>query len=278
MTRKLVTIQKVESVVRHPGADALDLVKVLGWRTVAKLDLLKPGDMVVWHEIDSFLPPDHPTFKELSKNAIEWRGGTGVRIRTLKLRGELTQGLARPLSEFPILTELGIDLTPGAEDISVLIGVQKWEKDIPEGSKAKAGFPSFLRKTDQERIQNIWDKFGNKTDTQKFVSVDIEACNPDGSAAPPVYREVDLPYEFIRDIPYEVTLKLDGTSMSVFWRDGEFGVCGKDNEWAEDPNDPYWATALRLRLKERLQSYGRNIALQGELYGPGIPGNAMFRP
>jgi hypothetical protein len=50
-------------------------------------------------------------------------------------------------------------------------------------------------------------------------------------------------------------------------------VCSRNLELQETENNSLWQVAKRLCLGDRLQKLNRNIALQGELIGPGIQGN-----
>lgn len=232
--RKLVTIRTIAEVVPIDGADQIEVVKLDGWQCVAKKNEFKAGDMAVYHEIDSFLP-QHPRYNFMAVRGIQTNGDgrNGYRLRTIRLRGQLSQGLALPLSLFPELQ----DHIP--EDLSELLGISKYEPAIPAqlAGQAKGIFPSFLKKTDQERIQNM-----------KWILDDHDSL-------------------------WEVTQKLDGSSMSVFWNAGEFGVCSRNLELKETEGNTFWQVANRLCLREKLAQIGENICLQGELIGPGIQGN-----
>ena len=131
-------------------------------------------------------------------------------------------------------------------DVTDFIGVKKWETPVPAqlAGTAKGNFPSFIRKTDQERIQNC---YGDLIKTHKNTL-------------------------------FEATLKLDGSSMTVYLNDGQFGVCSCNLDLKETEDNTFWKVARKLKLEEALRSYGRNIALQGELMGPGVQGNREQLP
>lgn len=280
MERKLVTIRRVDQVWKHPGADRLDLLQVGGWQLVSGIGNFQPGDLCVYHEIDCFLPISHPAYADLTKTAVKWTDLTGVereghRLKTVKLRGEVSQGYALKPELFPELMQLDAPLnhtvleslldngTAFETDLATLLGVVKWEKIVPMGGSAKGSFPSHTPKTDEERIQNLFNKFGNRGEMRVF-----EYTNAVGDVI-----KVEKPYEFCRDDEWEVTVKLDGTSMTVFRRDDEFGVCSRNNELVETDENAFWKTTHELKLRERMNQLGRNLSLQGELYGPGIQGN-----
>lgn len=243
MARKLVTIRKVAEVLPIEGADVIELVKIDGWQCVVKKGEFAVGDFAVYFEIDSFIPFDEfdnaTRFDFLAKNKIIWNGKEGVRIKTIRLRGQISQGLALPIGP-----ELGGDFSIAAfeqqEDISSVFGVEKWEPVIPAqlAGKIRGHFPGFLRKTDQERIQNIYDEVAARHDI------------------------------------YEVTLKMDGSSMTVYRHDGVFGVCSRNLDLVETDDNAFWQVARKLGIEERMIELGYdNIAIQGELMGPGVQGN-----
>src|SRR3989339_47632 len=127
--RKLATIRLIEEVLPIEGADAIEKVRIGGWWVVARKNEFKPGDKCVYFEIDSLLPP-LPQYAFLEKagkkkTLFEGRDYEGYRIKTIKLRGQISQGLALPVASFPgIPDELGAD-------VSEKIGVVKYEATVP---------------------------------------------------------------------------------------------------------------------------------------------------
>lgn len=255
MTRQLATIRTIGAINRHPNADKLELATVDGWTCVVKKDEFCVGQSVVYFEIDSWLPTAvAPFLTKPGKHAKTFEGIEGERLRTVRLRGELSQGLVLPLSILPdsftdtaalcnkLLTEcVGMDVTE-------TLGIKKWEKPLnPQlAGLARGNFPTFIPKTDQGRIQNIFHKL---TDEQK---TDI----------------------------YEVTLKLDGSSATYFVNEGSTGVCSRNLELKTDEGNEensfvkkYYELDLAAKLTAFNLRTGRNIALQGELWGSGINGN-----
>ena len=127
-------------------------------------------------------------------------------------------------------------------DVTELLGIQKWEAPIPAqlAGEIKGVFPGFIPKTDQERIQNL--------------SAELE-----------IWKE--------KNYTWEVTEKLDGSSMTVYVRNGDAGVCSRNLELRQGESNSLWRVAIREQLIEKLKSTGLNLALQGELVGEGIQGN-----
>ena len=119
--RKLASIQTVNAVEPIPNADAIEKVRVLGWWVVSKKGEHKPGEKLVYCEIDSLLP-ELPEFEFLRPSSFkpaqtDATGATilpaGFRIKTVKLRGQVSQGICFPLSILPpgVPTEEGADVT-----------------------------------------------------------------------------------------------------------------------------------------------------------------------
>ena len=98
MERKLASIQRICKVLPIEGADAIEMVMVNSWKVVSKKGEFKEGDLCVYFEIDSFLPMEKD-FEFLRKSSYKKMGDLeGFRLKTIKLRGQVSQGLCLPLS------------------------------------------------------------------------------------------------------------------------------------------------------------------------------------
>jgi RNA ligase (TIGR02306 family) len=254
--RKLASIRRIAEIRPIEGADSIELAIVDGWQCVVKKGEFKAGDLCVYFEIDSFLPI-RPKFEFLRKSSYKKMGDKeGFRLRTIKLKGQISQGLVmRPIDltePYLLYTTTDSDKVNASEpkrlthndlfigtDVTEKFDVVKYEAPIPAcmQGKIKGNFPSFIRKTDLERVQNIWDKV--KDDDQV----------------------------------YEVTIKLDGTSATYYMKDGKFGVCSRNLDLEEDENNVYWKMAKKYDIENILRSLGRNLAFQGEIIGEGIQDN-----
>ena len=98
--RKLATIQKIKEILPIEGADAIELAIVNGWKVVVGKNVEhKEGDYVIYCEIDSFLPIKEE-FEFLRKSSYKKMadGTEGFRLRTIKLRGQVSQGLIIPIN------------------------------------------------------------------------------------------------------------------------------------------------------------------------------------
>lgn len=235
--RKLVTIRNIDSIRPIEGADAIVCARIGGWDVVVKKDEFKEGDLCVYFEIDSFLPETDFRYQFLMKNKITWNGHVGARLKTIKLRGQVSQGLALPVSAFPEVMQ-EFNGTIQDQDFAELLHVLKWEPVIPAqlAGKIRGNFPHFIPKTDQERAQNIVN---------------------------------DIFYDL--DRKYEVSVKLEGSSMTVYKNDSDFGVCSRNLSLKmDDDTNAFVSLAKKLELPEHLAN---DFALQGELMGPGVQGN-----
>ena len=240
MERKLATIRQITDIRPIEGADMIELASVGGWNVVVAKNVgHKVGDMVVYCEIDSFLPIKEE-FEFLRKSSYKKMGDQeGFRLKTIKLRGQVSQGLILPMSVFG---EFGWTAYEGL-DVTERLGIVKYEPPIPAelSGKVKGLFPSFIPKTDEERIQNLTKEY----DEWKYQSK----------------------HQFY------VTEKLDGSSATYYIKDGEFGVCSRNLELLETEGNTFWKVAREFNLEENMKVTGKNISLQGELIGEGIQGN-----
>jgi RNA ligase (TIGR02306 family) len=232
--RKLASVVKIVDIQPIPGADAIVVATVKGWKVVVKVNEYKVGDLAVYYEIDSFLPI-RPQFEFLRKSSYKRMGSSeGFRLKTIRLRGQISQGLLTPIPD-------GISNPKEGDDLTEALDIVKYEPPIPAqlAGKIKGTFPSFIPKTDEIRIQNFESEVG---------------FSPVGERA-------------------YVTEKLDGTSFTCYFNNGVFGVCGRNWELSETSDNSLWRMANVLQLKEKMTKHGKNIALQGELVGAGINGN-----
>ena len=258
--RKLATIRTVESINPIDGADRLEYItmKNLGWKVVVGKGELKVGDRIVYFEIDSALTLN-PMFDFLKDRCYKrWTNSDGkvvdecYRIKTAKLRGVVSQGLAIPLTKFNDHERAGFADMEDGRDVSVDLGVRHYDEIVESyatiGGTARGSFPSsWVPKTDAERIQNLMSYF---TD-----------C---------------------KDVEFEVTEKADGSSMTVIYSptmrpENPFFICSRNQEVEFNPADkwglPLYKTNALGRLLGFYEDTGKEYAFQGELVGPAFNGN-----
>ena len=124
MSRKLASIQRIWKIETIEGAERIELAHVLGWQCVVNKGQFQPMDLAVYFEIDSFLPV-RAEFEFLRSSSYKKTDimGEGFRLRTMRFRGQISQGLLLPIASFP---EVPAD-TPLGGDVTELLGVRKWE-------------------------------------------------------------------------------------------------------------------------------------------------------
>ncbi len=213
--RKLASIQRIIKLEPIPGADA-----------IVKKHEFNEGDLCVYVEIDALLP-DKPVF--------EFMKPRGMRVRTIRLRGQISQGICFPLSILPgdMRIEEGLNVTAELE-------IEEYEQPIPAALSGimKGPFPSFIPKTDETRVQLLQELLDR-----------------------------------LKGEPCYVAEKLDGSSVTYFVKDGAFGVCSRNMELIETPDNTLWKLARDLEIEERLVALKGNYAIQGEIIGEGVQGN-----
>lgn len=264
--RKLASIKTVLNILPIEGKDRIVLAIIDGWSVIVKKDEFKVGDKCVYVEIDSVLP-EKPEFEFLRKG--------NFRIKTMKMSGVLSQGICFPLSILPAKESGEYEVE---EDVTDVIGVKQYERTMDkEPSKISAtpskkypkflmrmawfrklvlpkkqakGFPSFISKTDETRIQNI-------------------------------------PYILEDKRPWIATEKVDGQSGSFclvrnksklpFLKDKfEYMVCSRNLRIYTKNDSSYWSVSDRYNLQEKLQEMigdRKWIAIQGECVAPRVQGN-----
>lgn len=235
--RKLATIRQIDALTPIEGADTIECAHVDGWKVVVKKGEYVAGDLAVYIEIDSWVPHKVAPFLSRGNFPHVFNEVKGERLRTVKLRGQLSQGLLLNLDQvMPETHSFGPDA-----DVSEYLGIQKWEPPLEfVSSDVKGAFPSQIPKTDQERIQNL--------------SKELDQWKTE-------------------NLTWEVTEKLEGSSMTAYLIDREFGVCSRNQDLKCNPDATFWRTAIDAGLEAALRASGDNIALQGELIGEGIQGN-----
>ena len=235
--RMMAWVAKIDQVVKHPDADSLDICSIGGWKCVTKLDEYQVGDLAVYCSIDSWIPTQLAPFLSKGKEPRVHDGIGGERLRTVRLRGQLSQGLLLP---YAVLGRIA----SANEDVSAELGIAKYELPVNAqlAGMIKGVFPGAIPKTDQERVQNLTEE--------------IRLAAQAGAQ-------------------FELTEKLEGSSMTCYMIDGEFGVCSRNLDLKLDANNTLWDVALRDQVEAKMRSVDEHWswAIQGELIGPGIQGN-----
>ena len=249
--RQMATIRRVAEVKDIEGADLIQAYRIDGWWVVGQKDQYKEGNLVIYCEIDSWIPHELAPFLSRGKEPKEYNGIKGERLRTIKLRGQISQGLLLPKDI--VESKLGVEVFEG-ECYDGLLNIIKWElsekefikKYLANPEAREGGFPWFIPKSDQERIQNI--------------------------------KDVQIKSWVDRKLTFEVTEKLEGSSMTVYYVSNKHiqdeGVCSRNiNIKLEQENNNFIKAEKQFDILNKIKTSGRNIAIQGELLGPGVQGD-----
>lgn len=236
--RKLASICKITNLIPIEGCDKIQLAQIKGWKCIIKIDEFKEGDLGIYFEIDSVVDKDDPTFQFLNGK---------YRIKTMKMRGVLSQGLLLPLS---CLVSRGHDISnlQEGDNVTDLMGVTKYieleeiDQYVGKPGIKRCTFPSFCPKTDEIRLQS------EPSLLNKIVGRNIV-----------------------------ITRKEDGSSGTFSFKDGKFSIHSR-NTTLEEP-DPgttqYFFVKDKFDIERKMTDLGLNIAIQGEVVGPKINGNRM---
>jgi RNA ligase (TIGR02306 family) len=234
--RKMASIQKIAEVKAIPDADKICGYRVHGWWIVDQVGKYVVDDLVVYAEPDSWIPSTLAPFLTKPENSPKtYLGVEGEKLRTIRLKKQLSQGLLLPLS---VLDHVESELFEGL-DVSFLLGIVKWEPPSEfTSADARGSFPSWGPKSDQERIQNC-------------------------------YGDVSQVFE---QFTWSVSEKVEGQSFCSYFYEGEFGVCSR-NINLRDSDNTYWNSARKYDLETKLKNFGKNLMVYFEQVGPGIQGN-----
>lgn len=272
--RKLVTICTIDNIVPILNADNIELAQIGGWQVVVKKNELKPGDKVFYFEIDSMLPLDDERFKFLEIRGKKMQDGILYhRLKTAKLRGEISQGLILPLSVWNPKDGDLEKIEQESNSFAKYFKVVKYEEPVKlSGNQKLTNWPDGLTKTDEERLQNLVKEWK--------------------------YEDI------LKSGTWIATEKIDGCSITIFKEynpeNNEIGptrVCSRNFELINSDEDPYWKVVNQKKIDSILESGEKyafsldewltqkcnllldepifGICLQGELFGEGIQCNRL---
>ncbi|KAI1407730.1 RNA ligase-domain-containing protein [Hypoxylon sp. FL1857] len=275
-TRKLVTIRRVSDVKPITGA-RFQVVTVDGWNVVVRGKGFRKGQLVVYVEIDSFLPSNRHFWEYCICSNARLGNERGFLVTTTMICKQLSQGLVFNLDAFEELSGM-------LEDLKIL-----WGTGIAERKMMAMSFQDTLE-------VKKWERFDHGD------AAEICGRPPVFFPQPGCERAQNMPILF-RDHgeeSYQVTEKLDGVSMSIYAVDRNsqwhlalpplpsdvqhigttrIGICSRDQDLAETSASWFWRTAKQQQIIEKIGQAGQNIVVQGELCGSSINGNTSgFAP
>ena len=242
--RKLASIQRIWKIEPIEGADRIELAHVLGWQCVVNKGQFQPMDIAVYFEIDSFLPiRDEFEFMRSSSYKKTDIMGEGFRLRTMRFRGQISQGLLLPISQFP---EIPKNAEVG-DDVTELLGVRKWEIEerATTGGTVIGTLPYDIPHTDETRVQEAPELI------QAFAGLE-----------------------------YYISTKMDGSSHSIGIDENGFHVTGHNYEYKDDGSSSFYklvkAREYQAKMEDYMKAQGlKMLTIQGELCAPGIQKNRL---
>lgn len=286
--RKLATIRRIDKIDPIDGADLIAAAQVDGWQCVIKKSEFQPGDLAVYFEIDSFLNGDDPRYSSFEDKFINWSGKRGLRIRTMRLRKTLSQGLLMPLSTYPELSNVA-----EGDDVTELLKVEKWEP-ADEAANNNGGtknggstrpFPSFIPKTDQERAQNLKRKLEQSAADEDMYEVTVKLDGssltvwsiPRGSLYFNESERITTPKQRKKSWHEALVDKVIVWFKHITGRDERpqfsYGVASRNVTLKRHDGSAFWNIVQTNHIIEKLQTLGYAVALQGELIAPNIQSN-----
>lgn len=262
--RNLASIQKIKEITPIEGADRIECATVLGWNLIVKKGEFKVGDLCVYIEIDSRLPNSNPAFAFMEKHKF--------RVRTLKMRGVVSQGLALPLSAFG---DAFRKLKEGS-DVTDKLGIVKYDPEFQDPKEKKRRWYSPLMK--YKAFRRIAMPFIAKRESCAFPAYIIAKSDETRIQSMPEMFETYGDDEFI------VTEKLDGQSATYtlerrgWLRKPRFTVSSRNLMLKRDDGSNWWHIAHKYNIEKTLRSLmreypARSWAIQGEICGSGVQKN-----
>ena len=265
--RNLASIRQIKDKRPIENADRIEVCTVDGWEVVVKKDEFNIDDLIIYIEIDSIVP-DIPCFEFLRDR--------GFKVKTIKLRKQISQGLIMPLS---ILPE---GLYTKGQDVTDILGIIKYESNSEREANKTAYvstsplFKKFMKYKMFRKL--IGDKYLKHKKHQKLF--------PDWIKKTDETRVQNLPERFYQNIRsyylFNVTEKLDGQSATYAVKKKLFGpeyfVCSRNIRLQKHDSSSYWTISDKHDIKAVLSDIMknkdcRNVVLQGEIIGNGIQGN-----
>jgi hypothetical protein len=268
--RKLGSIQRIISLTPIEGADKIEKATVLGWELVVKKGEFQPGQLCVYCEVDSIMP-DQPQYEFLRDRKF--------RIKTIKLKGQVSQGICFPLSILPPKHKGWNE----GDDVTELLGIKKHDPQAEIESKDSARINDIhKRRIDKFLLRNKWYRNFMFTPTKSPWPSFIKKTDEDRIQLFPGICERE------KDTEFQITEKIDGQSATYFvlrnprkwqfWKKWIFGVCSRNFQLIKPDNSSYWDVAKKYDIKQIMLNEVRDtphklFVLQGEIIGPKIQSN-----
>lgn len=287
--RKLATIQRITGLRPIEGADLIEVADVLGWSVVVKKGEFSVGDLCVYFEIDSFLNAADSRYASFEDRFINWKDKRGMRLKTIRLRKQISQGLILSIDTFSELSPSvrGSAVTEG-EDVTEVLGIEKWEPK--EETQSNAGgqeqrskskpFPSFLRKSDQERVQNCLTELKRRGEESFEVSIKLDGSSMTVyhvNCTSPMFNDIleEQEARMLRGMGFFKKALFKAKNFLGFYKKPTVveGVCSRNIELDVNDDNHFSKFVRDTNMLEAMDNLSSNIAVQGELIAPSIQNN-----
>lgn len=252
----LASVQKVLNVTPIPDADAIETAHVLGWSVVIKKGEYKVGDLCVYIQIDTVVP---------EVEQFDFLRERKYRVRTIKLRKQISQGLIIPLPKGKFSE---------GDDVTDIIGIKKYEK--PDNNPERFEKP---------RMPKVWYKKWIYIFKYNFLYKVFPALKKKQRSSFPTHLVSITDEERIQNMPqvlqqyagkpFVVSYKLDGSSITIIHSrvlgKSKFRICSRKFELHDKKNDWYRvfvATDFKFEILKLVNHFATNdIIVQGEAIG-----------
>jgi len=267
--KNLATIQKIEWIKEIKGADNIQLCGVLGWQVVVKKGEFKIGQLCCYIQIDTVVS---------EREEFEFLRERNFRVRTIKLRKQLSQGLIVNLDTLP---EFKKCFAPGIgyfwnenEDVTELLNIKKYEK--PDNNPQRYEKP---------RMPKIWYKKWIYLFKYNILYKIFPTLLPKTRSSFPTNLVSITDEERIQNIPkvlqthkgkqFVVSYKLDGSSITIIHNKvlgkSKYRICSRRFELHDKNNDWYNVftnTNFSKHINNLVRHYKTDdIIVQGEAIG-----------
>jgi len=280
--RKLASIQRIEALTPIEGKDRIELADILGWQAIVKKGEFEVGGLCLFFEIDSILP-DRPEFEFLRDKKF--------RIKTMRMGGVLSQGLAWPID---ILTpDQIVQVYEDSRRVQEWRALETFGTDVhfsPTHLDTLAAHAATALEASSRLTWLVGEDVTEILGVKKYDPY-VRTPGAPGSRGAPPSGYAPFPYSIpktdevriqsapallaeMEGRPWVATVKLDGSS-ATYWHDGNrLRVCSRNYEIKEPDEGIYWRIARELDLEHKL-SFCPLYAFQGEIVGPGVQGNPL---
>ncbi|KAL1868924.1 hypothetical protein Daus18300_005760 [Diaporthe australafricana] len=282
LVRKLVTIRRITQIRQTGSSSRQRVVTVDGGWNVVTINEFKVDEHILFFETDSFIPTTLVSFDwDFDDQLDDFEGQRGYHVRSQMVGNNLSQGLILPISSMPRVRQtLGtlMDEFGNAEGLRLAkemafegeLGVKKWEAprlQNSDGSLILGRAPVFIRQPGCPRIQDKPQMLA-----EEYHNAIFEITEKLDGVPMTVYR-VQNGSQWDRALP---ALPAGSSQRTPY---GRVGISTRYHDIGEKAGDLYWTAAKDIGLPSKFSQIRLpNVAISGELIGPGMNSSIHFAP